>query len=89
MSHNQKLSSSSKTRGVTLSSSPCKLCTLGPKVHIRSTQIGPATLRHVIRNRSENRKSRFSLKPVGMAELKVSAVNRNLNRDWKKEKFFS
>ena len=42
----------------------------------------------MIRNRTENRKSRFSLKPVGMAKLKVTVVNRDANR-WKKENFFS
>ena len=46
------------------------------------------TLRHLIRYRVENRKSRFSLKPVGMVELKVTAVNRKTYRGWKKEKFF-
>ena len=45
-------------------------------------------LRYLIRNRNENRKSRFSLKPEGMAELKVAAVNRNANRGWKKENVF-
>ena len=45
-------------------------------------------VRHLIRYRDENRKSRFSLKPEGMAELKVAAVNRNANRGWKKENVF-
>ena len=45
-------------------------------------------VRHLIRYRDENRKSRFSLKPVGMVELKVTAVNRKTYRGWKKEKIF-
>ena len=48
-----------------------------------------ALIMYLVRNRPENRKSRFSLKPVGMAELTVAAVIGDTNRVWKKEKFFS
>ena len=55
----------------------------------REKEMKKFLVRHVIRNRTENRKSRFSLKPVGMAKLKVTVVNRDANRGWKKENFFS